>query len=85
VQFFEAPGLLLGFFIIASSIVIAVAGVCIIRWRVHYSILKIECVFCKCQDTASSVGKPESWIMEPEKGVEKALLFTGLTICHREE
>jgi hypothetical protein len=40
VQFFEAPGLLLGLFIIASSIVIAVAGVCIIRWRVHYSILK---------------------------------------------
>jgi hypothetical protein len=40
VQFFEAPGLLLGLFIITSSIAVAVAGVCIIRWRVHYSILK---------------------------------------------
>jgi Protein of unknown function (DUF4239) len=40
VQFFEVPDLLLGLFIVTSSIVVAVAGVCIIRCRVHYSILK---------------------------------------------
>jgi hypothetical protein len=40
VQFLEAPGLLLGLFIFASSVLVAVGGVCIIRWRVHYSILK---------------------------------------------
>ena len=39
-QFFEAPGLLLGLLIFTSSIAVAVGGVCIIRWRVHYSILK---------------------------------------------
>jgi hypothetical protein len=40
VDFFDAPGLWLGLFIFASSIGVAVAGVCIVRWRVHYSILR---------------------------------------------
>jgi hypothetical protein len=40
VQFLEAPGLLLGLFIIILSITVAVGGVCIVRWRVHYTILK---------------------------------------------
>lgn len=39
-QFIEAPSLLLGLFIIILSITAAVGGVCIVRWRVHYSILK---------------------------------------------
>lgn len=39
-QFLEEPSLLLGLFIITLSIAVAVGGVCIIRWRVHYSVLK---------------------------------------------
>lgn len=35
-----APDLTLGFIIIALSVTVAVCGVCLIRWRIHYSVLK---------------------------------------------